>query len=48
MLNDALRRQKVEVEELIFPDEIHDFLLYRTWRAAYEAAVQFLDRHLKR
>ena len=47
MLMDALRRQKVDVEELVFPDEIHDFLLYRTWRTAYEAAVQFLDRHLR-
>ena len=47
MLMDALRRQKVDVEELVFPDEIHDFLLYRTWRTAYEAAAAFLDRHLK-
>lgn len=47
MLMDALRRQKVDVEELIFPDEIHDFLLYRTWHTAYEAAAAFLDRHLK-
>jgi dipeptidyl aminopeptidase/acylaminoacyl peptidase len=47
MLNDALRKQKVPVEELVFPDEIHDFLLYRTWRTAYEAAAQFLDHNLK-
>ena len=42
----ALRKQKVEVEELVFPDEVHDFLLYRSWRAAYEAAVSFLERKL--
>jgi dipeptidyl aminopeptidase/acylaminoacyl peptidase len=47
MLKDALRRQKVPVEELIFPDEIHDFLLYRRWRESYEAAAQFLDRNLR-
>jgi dipeptidyl aminopeptidase/acylaminoacyl peptidase len=47
MLKDALRRQKVEYEELIFPDEIHDFLLWRTWRQAYAATVSFLDRKLK-
>ncbi len=47
MLNDALRRQKVHVEEIVFPDEIHDFLLYRTWRESYQAAVDFLDRWLK-
>jgi len=46
-LADALRRQHVEVEELVFPDEVHDFLLYRTWLAAYQAAASFLDRRLK-
>jgi len=43
----ALRRQHVEVEELVFPDEVHDFLLYRTWLAAYQAAASFLERKLK-
>jgi len=47
MLADALRRRKVEVEELIFPDEVHDFLLYRSWRDAYQATVRFFDRKLK-
>jgi dipeptidyl aminopeptidase/acylaminoacyl peptidase len=46
-LADALRRQHVEVEELVFPDEVHDFLLYRTWLAAYQGAANFLDRKLK-
>ena len=46
-LADALRKRKVEFEELIFPDEVHDFLLYRHWREGYEAADRFLDRHLK-
>jgi dipeptidyl aminopeptidase/acylaminoacyl peptidase len=46
-LADALRRQHVDVEELVLPDEIHDFLLYRTWLAAYQAAAGFLDRKLK-
>ena len=43
---DALRKQGVEYEELVFPDEIHDFLLHRTWLAAYSAASEFFDRHL--
>ncbi len=47
MLADALRRRKVEVEELIFPDEVHDFLLYKSWHEAYEATAGFLDRKLK-
>jgi dipeptidyl aminopeptidase/acylaminoacyl peptidase len=46
MLADALRRQGVEHEVLIFPDEVHDFLLWRTWRTAYEASAKFLMQHL--
>ncbi len=47
MLAGALRKQNVEVEELIFPDDAHGFLLYRSWVAAYEAAARFLERRLK-
>ena len=46
MLADALRRQNVEIEELILPDEIHDFLLWRSWVTAYRATAQFLNKHL--
>ena len=46
VLTDALRKRQVEFEDLIFPDEIHDFLLFRHWREGYEAAAGFLDRHL--
>jgi dipeptidyl aminopeptidase/acylaminoacyl peptidase len=45
-LVEALRRQKVDFEELIFPDEIHDFLLRRDWVRAYSAAQDFLQRKL--
>jgi dipeptidyl aminopeptidase/acylaminoacyl peptidase len=45
-LVDALRRQKVDFEELIFPDEIHDFLLRRDWVRAYSASAEFLGRKL--
>jgi dipeptidyl aminopeptidase/acylaminoacyl peptidase len=47
MLADALRRQNVEIETLIFPGEVHEFLLHRTWVAAYQAAVRFLNQRLK-
>jgi dipeptidyl aminopeptidase/acylaminoacyl peptidase len=47
ILADALRRQNVPVETIVFPDEVHDFLLYKTWVAAYEAAARFLNQHLK-
>ena len=46
ILAEALRRQGVEVEQLVFPDEIHDFLEHRHWLAAYHAASDFLDRKL--
>ncbi|MDT7806321.1 MAG: hypothetical protein QOJ70_134 [Acidobacteriota bacterium] len=42
-----LREQNVEFEQLVFPDDIHDFLLHRHWLAAYTAAADFFDRHLK-
>jgi dipeptidyl aminopeptidase/acylaminoacyl peptidase len=42
-----LRKQGVEFEELIFPDEIHDFLLWRTWIKAYSATADFFNRKLK-
>jgi dipeptidyl aminopeptidase/acylaminoacyl peptidase len=42
-----LRKRNVELEQLIFPDEIHDFLMHRSWLAAYHAAADFFDRHLK-
>jgi len=42
----ALRKQGVEFKELIFPDEIHDFLLHRSWVNAYTAAAEFFDPHL--
>jgi dipeptidyl aminopeptidase/acylaminoacyl peptidase len=45
-LADALRKRKVDIEELVFPDEVHDFLLYRSWRQAYEGAVGFFKRKL--
>jgi len=45
-LVEALRQQHVEFEQLIFPDEIHDFLTHARWVEAYHAASDFLDRHL--
>ena len=41
-----LRKQGVDVEQLIFPDEVHDFLLHRNWLAAYTASFDFLTRKL--
>ena len=46
-LTARLRERGVEIEELIFPDEIHDFLLNRSWVAGYQATGNFFDRRLK-
>ncbi len=46
-LIEGLRREGVHFEELVFPDEVHDFLLHRNWLAAYHAAADFFDRMLK-
>ncbi len=45
-LVEALRKQGVEFEQLIFPDEIHGFLTHRRWLEAYGATANFLDKHL--
>ena len=42
-----LRRQNVNIEQIVFPDEIHDFLLWRTWVKSYKAGAEFFDRKLK-
>ncbi len=42
-----LRANNVPFEQIVFPDEIHDFLLQRTWLTTYHAAVEFFDRKLK-
>lgn len=38
-----LRRQNVQFEELIVPDEIHDFLLWKTWVSGYRATADFFN-----
>ncbi len=45
-LVEALRARSVQVEQLVLPDEVHGFLLHRSWQRAYSAAAGFLDRHL--
>ena len=46
-LVEGLRKQGVQFEELIFPDEIHGFLTHKRWLQAYAASARFLDKHLK-
>jgi dipeptidyl aminopeptidase/acylaminoacyl peptidase len=42
-----LRARGVVIEQLVFPDDVHDFLLHRNWLAGYRATCDFFDRRLK-
>jgi dipeptidyl aminopeptidase/acylaminoacyl peptidase len=42
-----LRERNVEFEQMVFPDEVHDFLRQETWLAIFNAAADFFDRRLK-
>lgn len=43
----ALRERKIAVEQVVFPDEVHGFLLHRNWLRAFTAAADFFARKLK-
>lgn len=42
-----LRKRKVEVEQLVLPDEVHDFLRHQNWVRGYKAAAEFFSRRLQ-
>jgi dipeptidyl aminopeptidase/acylaminoacyl peptidase len=42
-----LRKNGVDFEQIVFPDEIHDLLRHQNWVWSYSAAGDFLDKHLK-
>lgn len=41
-----LREQHVPFEQMVFPDEIHGFLMWKTWIRAYAATADFFERVL--
>ena len=47
ILAQALRARHVPVQELIFPDELHGFLLHADWLSAYQTEAAFFRRTLK-
>jgi dipeptidyl aminopeptidase/acylaminoacyl peptidase len=47
-LVEALRERKVDVEQLVLPDEVHNFLTHANWLEVYRAAADFFDRRLKK
>ena len=42
-----LREHGVQFEELVFPDEVHDFLRHQNWLRVYHAAADFFDSKLR-
>lgn len=42
-----LEQAGIYYEELVFPDDVHGFLLYRNWLKANTATAGFLDKFLK-
>ena len=46
-LAQRLRARKIPFEYVVFPDDIHDFLLWKNWVRAYDAGAKFFDRVLK-
>jgi dipeptidyl aminopeptidase/acylaminoacyl peptidase len=46
-LAQRLRENHVPMEQLVFPDEIHGFLMWKSWIRAYGAEADFFDRMLK-
>lgn len=45
-LVEELRKRGVHHELLVFPDEVHSFLLHRNWIRSYEATADFFRRML--
>jgi dipeptidyl aminopeptidase/acylaminoacyl peptidase len=46
MMIEKLRKQNVYFEQLIFPDEVHSFLLHSNWLKAYHASIKFFTENL--
>ena len=42
----ALRKQGIDFEQLVFPDEVHGFLTHRSWMRTFQTAAEFLERKL--
>ncbi len=41
-----LRKQGVYFEQIVYPDEVHDFLLHKNWLQIYTAAFNFFERKM--
>ncbi len=46
-LVEALRKQGVPFQQIVFPNEVHIFLLHSTWLRTFHAASDFFDHYLR-
>jgi dipeptidyl aminopeptidase/acylaminoacyl peptidase len=46
-LVEQLRKRGVDLEQIVFPDEVHAFLMYAHWQKALQATADFFERRLK-
>ena len=46
-LERRLQDKGVKVEELVLPDDVHDSLLWRNWKATAAATGEFFERTLR-
>ena len=42
---EKLRRRNIAIEQLVFPDEVHSFLMHQHWIKAYQATFDFIDKY---
>jgi dipeptidyl aminopeptidase/acylaminoacyl peptidase len=47
-LVNLLRARNVHFELTVFPDEVHDFLIFQQWLKTFNAADDFFNRYLRR
>jgi dipeptidyl aminopeptidase/acylaminoacyl peptidase len=45
-LIEALRSRRIEHDELILPNEIHDLARYASWMQFFQATDRYFDEHL--
>ncbi len=46
-LTRRLEEKGITVENLVFPDEVHSFLVHKNWVRAFDATARWFDRYLK-
>jgi dipeptidyl aminopeptidase/acylaminoacyl peptidase len=47
LLARELAARRIPHEELVFPNERHEFFRYADWLTAYRRTISFFDEHLK-